>query len=126
MKIRDGDYGGLLWRDKKRPFFGMPWSFTHYILSNDRLYVNRGLLSVREDRLELYRVVDVALIVPWTQDLFNCGTIEIHSQDRTNPVIYLTSVKDPRKVLELLETCVARERRRYGIAGRDMFGALGN
>jgi len=124
MKISDGDYGKILWFDKKRPLFGKPLSFTRYILTGDKIYVNRGFLSIREDRLELYRVTDMALILPWTQRIFGCGTIEIHARDNTNPTLFIKSVKDPRKVLQALEACVASERRRYNIAGRDMFGAL--
>jgi hypothetical protein len=124
MKLKSDDYGNPLWFDKRRRF-GLPLSFTRYILSPNRFYVNRGFLSIREDRLELYRVTDIALLLPWTDRMFGCGTIEIHSMDRTNPILLIKSVKEPRKVLRAIEECVANERKRYNIVGRDMFGVLG-
>ena len=37
-----------LWRDRKR-YLGMPLSFTRYMLSEDRLFLSRGFLSIQDD-----------------------------------------------------------------------------
>ena len=37
-----------LWKDRKR-YFGMPISFTRYSLSEDRLFLSVGFLSIRDD-----------------------------------------------------------------------------
>ena len=123
MKLNADDYGKPLWFDKKR-YFGLPLSFTRYVLSTDKIYVNFGFLSIQEDRLELYRVTDISLRLPLHQRLFGCGTIVIHAIDKSHPVLIVKNIKEPRKVLQAIETCVASERRRYNIAGCDMFGAL--
>ena len=35
----------LLWYDRKRTFLGLPWSFTKYSLTEDRLFIESGFLS---------------------------------------------------------------------------------
>ena len=47
-----------LWKDRKR-YFGMPISFTRYSLSEDRLFLSVGFLSIRDDEILLYRVRDI-------------------------------------------------------------------
>ena len=37
-----------LWKDRKR-YFGLPLSFTRYALSEDRLFLSVGLLSIKDD-----------------------------------------------------------------------------
>ena len=32
-----------IWQDRKRTFLGLPWSFTKYMLTEDRLFVEKGL-----------------------------------------------------------------------------------
>ena len=32
-----------VWRDRKRNFLGLHWSFTEYTLSEDRLFIRRGI-----------------------------------------------------------------------------------
>jgi uncharacterized membrane protein YdbT with pleckstrin-like domain len=123
VKLKAEDYGEVLWCDKKR-IFGLPISLTRYVLSPSKLFVNKGMLSIREDRLEIYRITDMALSLPLTERIFGCGTIEIHAKDKTNPVLLIRCVKEPRKVLQALEECLTRERQRYNIVGCDMFGAL--
>ena len=45
-----------LWSDCKRVvFFGLPLSFTKYRLTTNRLFVNTGFLTQREDEVRLYQ-----------------------------------------------------------------------
>ena len=44
-----------LWKDRKR-YFGLPLSFTRYALSDDRLFISVGFLSIKDDEVLLYRV----------------------------------------------------------------------
>ena len=43
-----------LWNDRKR-YFGLPLSFTRYALSEDRLFVSEGFLTIKDDEILLYR-----------------------------------------------------------------------
>ena len=55
---RQDDRGTILWTDKKRTFLGLPLSFTRYYLTDHQLITRVGFLSIKEDEIELYRIVD--------------------------------------------------------------------
>ena len=40
----------LIWKDRKR-YLGMPLSFTRYALSEDRLFLSVGFLSIKDDEI---------------------------------------------------------------------------
>lgn len=120
MKKADFEY---IWTDKKRTIFGLPISFTRYFLTKEKFITRKGFFTVVEDEFELYRVTDKKLRLPFFQRLFKCGTILLTVKDVDTPVKDLTSVKDPRKVLNLLDTHINIQRDRYNIRGRDMVGS---
>lgn len=109
-----------VWTDKKRTVFGLPISFTRYILTEKKLITRRGLLSIHEDEVELYRVIDKSLRLPLGQRIFGCGTIIINCRDTDTPVKEITSVKNPRGFMEILEKHVDIQRDKYRTRGRDM------
>ena len=90
-----------LWKDKKR-YLGMPISFTRYSLSEDRLFLSVGFLSIRDDELLLYRVRDIDTRRTLWQRMFGVGTVTVVSSDKTTPTLELKNVKNPMMVKELL------------------------
>ena len=90
-----------IWEDRKR-ILGMPISFTKYYLSEDRLFVQTGLLSMKIEETLLYRVTDISARVGLFQRIFGVGTIVIHSSDKSTPHIALVNVKEPLVVKELI------------------------
>ena len=114
-----------VWRDRKRTFLGLPFSFTRYYLTEDRLITRAGFFNVKEDEIELYRIVDKALQRPFAQRLFGCGTIVLFCKDADTPEKHIVSIKCPREVSDLIGSFISQHRDRYGIRGRDMVGAAG-
>ena len=51
----------IIWRDRKRPFLGLPWSFTIYTLTEEKLLVKTGILRQKEEEVRLYRIMDATL-----------------------------------------------------------------
>lgn len=104
-----------IWKDRKR-FLGMPLSFTRYALSDDRLFLSTGCLSVRDEEILLYRIRDISLHRTLGQRLCGVGTITIHSSDKSTPVLQIKNVKHPYDVKELLhqsvESCKQKRRLR--------------
>ena len=90
-----------LWKDRKR-WLGMPITFTRYALSEDRLFVSEGFLSIKDDEILLYRVRDIDTKRTLWQRLFGVGTVTVMSSDKTMPTLELKNVKDPVFVKELL------------------------
>lgn len=115
----DFDY---IWTDKKRTIFGLPISFTRYILTEKKLITRIGFLSIKEDEVELYRITDKSLQLPLGQRMFGCGTVTMHCKDTDTPVKIVTSIKNPRNFMTLLEENVDIQRDRYRVRGRDMIG----
>lgn len=112
----------LLWSGKKC-ICGLPISFTRYILTSTVLYTRVGFLNVKEDEIELYKVVDKVMEFPLGQRMVGCGTIKLTSKDSDTPVKLLKAVKKPREVKKILDDAVREQRDKYMIRGRDMMGA---
>ena len=114
----------LIWKDRKR-IFGMPLTFTRYSMSEDRLFLSEGLLTIKDDEVLLYRIRDISTSRNLWQRLFGVGTVTVVSSDKTMPTIQLKNIKDPVGVKELLhrqvEEMKIRRRVRVGeIMGTDM------
>lgn len=63
-----------IWKDRKR-ILGMPLSFTKYSLSEDRIFLETGLLNMNLEEILLYRVRDISLRISLGQRIFGVGTI---------------------------------------------------
>ena len=102
-----------IWKDRKR-VFGLPWTFTRYRLSEDRLFCEKGFLNIKQDEVLLYRVRDLQLNLKLTQRIFGVGTICVVSSDKSVPHLDLVNVKHPREVKELIHKNVeeAKDKRR--------------
>ena len=112
-----------LWKDRKR-VLGLPLSFTRYSLSEDRLFCEKGLLSLKADEVLLYRVQDLELTISLGQRIFGVGTVCVHSSDKSIPHLDLKNVKRPREVKELIHRNVEaakykRRMRATELLGRD-------
>lgn len=90
-----------LWKDRKR-YFGLPLSFTRYRLSDDRLFLSQGFLTIKDDEILLYRVRDIDTSRSLWQRLFGVGTVVVISSDKTMPNLVLENIKDPLFVKELI------------------------
>lgn len=119
MSKNDFDY---LWTDKKRTLFGLPISFTRYYLTEKKIICRYGFFNIVEDEINIYKITDKKLTLPFWQRIFGCGTITIFSKDTDTRIKDLVSVKNPRKVSELIDEQINRERDKYGIRGKDMMG----
>lgn len=109
-----------IWTDKKRTIFGLPISFTRYFLTEKKFITRKGFLNIEEDEFDLYRVNDKKLVLPFGQRIFGCGTIIINVKDVDTPQKEVKSIKQPRKLLQLLDEQVEKQRDAYSIRGRDM------
>lgn len=93
---------------------GLPLSTTVYSLSDDRVFTDTGLFNSTEDQLQLYMVKDIALKRSFGQKLLGLGTIELHTGDRTSPILRLENIPNARDVKEKIYQLVieAKDKRR--------------
>ena len=107
----------FLWKDRKR-VCGLPLTFTRYFLSEDRLFLETGLLNLRQDEILLYRVRDIGLNITLGQRIFGVGSVKVISSDKSLPELVLKNIKQPREVEEMIhrqvEEAKAQRRMRVG------------
>lgn len=111
-----------IWSDRKRLWCGLPWTFTVYSLSNDRLFVKSGLLSTREDEVRLYRILDISLKRTLLQRIFGLSTIELHTSDKTLGNFNLVNIKKGHDVKETLSQLVEEVRTEKRVTNREYMG----
>lgn len=99
-----------IWTDRKR-ILGMPLSFTRYAISDDRLFLSVGFLTIRDEEILLYRVRDISASRTLWQRLFGVGTILVASSDKSMPTLIIQNVKNPMAVKELLHEQVEQAKR---------------
>lgn len=112
----------ILWQDRKRPFLGLPLSFTKYILSEKSLLIKTGVFTTTEDEVRLYRVIDVTLRRTLGQRLLGIGTIICHSSDETMKTFEIKHIKKPQQTKELLSELVEEQRRANRVFSRETIG----
>lgn len=91
----------MKWSDRSR-ILGMPITFTKYSMSDDRIFCEKGLLSVKFEEILLYRVRDISMKITLGQRIFGVGSILLQSSDKTSPVLELKNIKNPREVKEMI------------------------
>lgn len=107
----------MKWSDRSR-ILGMPITFTKYSMSDDRIFCEKGLLSVKFEEILLYRVRDISMKITLGQRIFGVGSVLLQSSDKTSPVLELKNIKNPRKVKEMIhrqvEEIKVQRRMRFG------------
>jgi len=114
------------WRDRKRTFLGLPWSFTRYYLTGEKLIRIKGLFNTVEDEVKLYRVTDFALTRSFGQKILGLGTLKVLSSDKTCPTLDLLNIKKSNAVKELISKLVEEERDRKRVTGREIINNSDN
>ena len=107
------------WQDRKRPFLGLPLSFTKYMLDDSCLYIKTGVCTVTEDEVRLYRIIDVTLRRTLGQRILGIGTLRCHSSDETMKEFEIKHIKHPEETKRLLSELVEEERRRNRVFSRE-------
>lgn len=109
----------IIWKDRKRPFLGLPWSFTKYELTAQKLIINKGFLNVTEEEIRLYRFVDVTMTQTLGQRIFGVGNLHCETNDRSSGNFVIELVKNPRQIKNILSDAVEEERERKRVSVRE-------
>ncbi len=115
-----------IWKARKRNFLGLPWTFTVYGFSEDRLYIKTGILSTREDEVRLYRITDIGLTRSFWQRIMGMGSIQIYSSDQSMGDFQLVNIKDSENVKEQLSQLIEKERQEKRVSSREFIGIDGD
>ena len=108
-----------VWEDRKRNFLGLPWTFTKYTLTPERLFISTGFLNSREDEVRLSRITDMTLTRSLWQKITGTGTIHCDSADQTMRNFDIKNVKHPIETREQLSELVEESRRKNRVYTRE-------
>lgn len=87
---------------KRWLFLALPFTFTKYIIKEDLLTVDSGLLKTAENDCYMYKVQDVVLTVSLLERIVGLGTVKCYTGDTTDPVLYITHVKNARAIKDFI------------------------
>lgn len=109
----------IIWQDRKRVWCGLPWTFTKYELSNDKLIIKTGFFTQNQDEVRLYRVLDLSLQRSLLQRIFGMGTIRCHSVDKTMKNFEIKNIKDSENVKNRLSDLIEEARKANRVSSRE-------
>lgn len=113
-----------VWSSKKRwMFFGLPFTFTKYTLTKEKLLVDSGVLNKTQEEVRLYRILDLTLHRSFGQRIFGLGTVVCKTSDKSLPIVELKNIKESMEIKEQLSTLVENERVSKRVSMREFSGA---
>ena len=108
-----------VWKDRKRIIFGLPWSFTVYKLTEEKLFIETGFFSKKEEEIRLYRVMDLTLKRPFGQRIWGLGTIHCCTADKSTPEFDILKIKKSKQVKDMISDMVEKQREEKRISARE-------
>ena len=100
----------IIWRQRKRLWCRLPWTFTIYSFSSDRFFIETGLLSKKYSELRFYRVLDISMEKSFLQRIFGLGSIYLMSNDQDSPTLEIKNIPDVEMVKETLSDTIEKAR----------------
>ena len=101
--MREIEEKEVVYRERKRiMFFGLPWTFTKYIITDDMITIDTGFFKVEENDCYMYKVQDVKLTATLLERIFKLGTITCFTGDVTNPQLVLQHIKKSKEIKNYL------------------------
>ncbi len=125
-KVQDED---VKFVERKRwAFFGLPFTFTKYIIKDDMITIDQGFLKKVENDCYMYKVQDVELTASLAERMFGMGTITCFTGDTTHPKLILLHIKHSREIKNyILEASEAARMRRRTLNTLDIgTGGIGD
>lgn len=110
-----------VWSERKRTLFGQPWSFTVYMLTEEKFLIRSGLISTVEEEVKLYRVLDFTVVRSLRDKIWGLGKIVCQSADRSMPTFTIRGIRNVYEVKEKFSELVEKERDKKGITSREFF-----
>ncbi len=86
-----------------------------YRLTNQRLFVLKGLFSKETQELELFRIKDIAVQQSLLQRVLGYGQVLIVSSDDTTPTLTLRGIANPIGIKELIRENYKEARKALGL-----------
>lgn len=109
----------LKWYERKRIWCGLPWTFTKYGISEDRIFVETGLFTTKLCDTRLYRILNTSMSRSLIQKIFRLGTIHVDGTDKDLGCFDIKNIKGCAQVKDLLDELIEAERIRNKVIVRE-------
>lgn len=87
---------------KRWLFLGPPFTFTKYIIKENMLTIDSGLLRKVENDCYMYKVQDVELVTTLLERIVGIGTVICYTGDTTHPKLILSHIKNAKAIKEFI------------------------
>ena len=108
-----------VWKDRKRIIFGLPWTFTVYKLTKEKLLIESGIFNKKQEEIRLYRVMDLTLNRPFEQRLWGLGTVHCCTADKSTPEFDILRIKNAEQVKDMISDLVEEQRDLKRVSARE-------
>ena len=117
----------MTYKEKKRSMFlGLPWTFTTYIVTDEIITVDSGLLRKEENDCYLYKVIDVRLENTLLERILGLGTIHCFTGDVTDPDLKIQHIKHAKEIKDyILKQSEVERIKRKTLNTQHLDGSLG-
>ena len=109
----------IVWKDRKRIIFGLPWTFTKYALTKEKLFIQTGVFNLKEEEIRLYRIMDVTLRRSFWERLFGLGTIHCCSADKSSPEFDILHIRHSGEIKNMLSDMIEVQRTEKRVSSRE-------
>lgn len=93
----------MAYTEKKRSlFFGLPWTFTTYHITEELVTINSGFLRKTENDCYMYKIVDVRLESSLWERTLGLGTVHCFGGDVTDPDLLIRHVKHAKEIKDYI------------------------
>ncbi|MGB8453336.1 MAG: PH domain-containing protein [Anaerocolumna sp.] len=103
----------MIYVEKKRTkFLALPICFTTYSISDEKITITSGFLSITVDDAYMYKVQDVKLTKSFMERIFRLGTVTCYTGDTTHPELKLLHIKKASIIKDFLMNASEEARRK--------------
>jgi len=84
-------------------------STTHYTITKTSIIVQTGLMNIRKENLESFRIVDISIIKPFYYRFLGLTNIVLHTIDQTSPLLVLNAIESTDTIEKRLKDFTSKK-----------------
>lgn len=111
------------------PVFFAGWKYlethyTRYAISENRIFVEKGIFNKEIEEVELYRVKDYSIQQPFFLRLFSLFKLTMNTSDSTQPILIFEAIPDGDTVRNIIRKRVETLRGEKNVGEVDFKGGM--